>query len=194
MALHISVRVESNLGKIARALSVKGGIKVQMRPVLRKAQRLVANTAKSKYLRGPRPARLAPRSGALIRSIKTPEPRRTPWGLEAEVVADSRYARMHEEGGVIRPKRAKFLAIPLVPGLTSPRNQYGTFVFRASSGKLIIARRSPGGGLEPLYVLKKQVKIPDRPFLKPALEDNRARIEKMIARAYFKSMRGMFGR
>lgn len=72
------------------------------------------------------------------------------------------YARIHHEGGMIRPKNAKFLAIPIHPmaKLYKPRDYpEKTFIkngiiWTSSDGKLIA-----------LYVLKKQVEIPSRPYM-----------------------------
>lgn len=78
------------------------------------------------------------------------------------------YARLHQEGGVIRPKNGKYLAIPLTreaQRAVSPRRFAGSlFTIKSKKGNLLLAERS-GGGIKPQYALLKQVHIPARPFL-----------------------------
>ncbi len=75
---------------------------------------------------------------------------------------------VHERGKTIRPKRAKFLAIPLPAAVDSkgvlrmrPREWPDTFVGRSSKGNLLIFQVS-GTGIIPLFLLKRKVKIPAR--------------------------------
>lgn len=87
------------------------------------------------------------------------------------------YGRIHEFGGVIKPVRAKNLAIP-VGSFKGPAKEY--------PGKLhLVVSRNQGlfladaSGIQ--YVLKKSVTIPKRPYLQPALDDTAAEIEKDFA-------------
>ena len=88
--------------------------------------------------------------------------------LVAEVWSGSKYAAIHQFGGIIRAKRAKYLAIPLstTPAGVArggPRTVQGkTFVQRSKRGNLLIFKANEGGGATPLFVLKKQVTIPKR--------------------------------
>lgn len=76
---------------------------------------------------------------------------------------------VHEEGATIRPRRAQFLTIPLPAALDSrgrplrprARDWDDTFVKRSSRGNLIIFKRV-GGRLVPLYLLKREVRLPAR--------------------------------
>jgi phage gpG-like protein len=72
------------------------------------------------------------------------------------------YAKIHHTGGVIRPKRAKFLAIPLTPLARTmrPRDFQDTFI-----SKGVIFRKLEGDKIEALYALKKQVVMPAQPFM-----------------------------
>lgn len=92
------------------------------------------------------------------------------------------YARIHEEGGIVRPVRAKFLAIPLpaaktaagVGRVVSPRDFKDTFVRKGIIWQRIATvkgKRPPKGAstnladratIVPLFVLKKQVRIEPR--------------------------------
>lgn len=81
------------------------------------------------------------------------------------------FMKAHEEGATIRPKRAKYLAVPLAPALKAdgspklpgPRswgNIQNTFVFTSKkSGRKLIAFRNGRGGLTFLYVLVDEVEL-----------------------------------
>jgi hypothetical protein len=71
----------------------------------------------------------------------------------------------------IRPKTAKYLAIPLTEEARSmpPRQMGNTFVARSRAGNLLIFRKIEGGGIVPEYVLKTEVVIPTRPALQPTM-------------------------
>lgn len=77
--------------------------------------------------------------------------------------ADVPYARIHHEGGVIRPKNAQYLAIPLTPAArrSGPREFQGeTFVKKG-----VIFSRQTSGKIVAQYALKKQVVMPARPYM-----------------------------
>lgn len=98
--------------------------------------------------------------GALFRSIRF----RTDGDMVILTAGDASvpYARIHHDGGIIKPKNAKYLAIPLTPKakLSRPRDYPGqTFV-----AKGIIFEKTDGKPI-PLYALKKQVAIPSRPYM-----------------------------
>ena len=75
---------------------------------------------------------------------------------------------VHEEGRVIRS--ANYMTIPLpaaldkrgVPLRKSSRHWNNTFVRRTSKGNLIIFQKRPNNVVIPLYLLKKEVRIPAR--------------------------------
>lgn len=72
------------------------------------------------------------------------------------------YARIHHEGGVIRPVRAKYLAIPLTNAarLKKPREWKETWI-----AKGCIMHENGKREVEALYKLQKQVVIPARPYM-----------------------------
>jgi phage gpG-like protein len=97
-----------------------------------------------------------------------------------------RYAAIHEYGGIIKPKRAKNIAIPIGSRKGSPR-KYNDLSFIMPGGtKLLIDATG-----EAQYVLKPSVKIPKRPYMAPSLEERRPIIlerarkmlQKLIERA-----------
>ena len=80
------------------------------------------------------------------------------------------YVGIHERGGTIRPRRARYLTIPLPAALDSrgvalrarARDWPDTFIATSRRGNLIIFQRRGRKEVVPLYVLKKSVRIPPR--------------------------------
>lgn len=73
------------------------------------------------------------------------------------------YAKIHHIGGIIRPKNAQYLAIPLNPeaALYRPRAYPGkTFI-----AKGVIFKQVDGGAPIAMWALKKQVEIPARRYM-----------------------------
>ncbi len=86
---------------------------------------------------------------------------------------------IHETGGTVRPRRSRYLTIPLpaamdsrgVPLRRRARDWDNTFVARSRRGNLLIFRRD-GLGLTPLYLLKPSVRIKPRLGLEDAVVEN----------------------
>lgn len=104
------------------------------------------------------------------------------------------YAPIHEYGGVIRPKNSKNLAIPIGGAKTkskvtrgrflSPRQIVGLQFIKTKSGKKFLIRKPAKGSkgkTEFLYVLKDSVRIPMRPWLRPAFNDNKRKVHEILA-------------
>lgn len=106
------------------------------------------------------------------------------------------YARMQEKGskpGGLKPKKGKYLAIPIGKAKTkrgvgrgTPREFPNTFVKKSKKGNLIIFQKKSfkkkKPEIEPLFVLKKSVKIPKRPYLSKALRQKRKTILSFFKR------------
>lgn len=98
------------------------------------------------------------------------------------------YANIHEYGGTIRPKRKKFLTVPLPAaqtpaGVTKPLKGFkNTFIIRSRSGGLLIVQDTGDGGIIPLFVLKKKVKIPARKWASKAVAKAWGKLYKRILR------------
>jgi phage gpG-like protein len=121
---------------------------------------------------GTTPTTLSRRSGKLIDEIRKSA---KVYGDSLATVAaeigggNARYAGIQEYGGVVTPKKASYLTIPLkaalnadgTPKKQSAREWLNTFVIKSKAGNLLIVMRD-GPNLVPLYVLKSQVKIPPR--------------------------------
>ncbi len=87
---------------------------------------------------------------------------------------------IHEHGGIILPRTAKYLAIPMHKSAEghSPRDFPDLFPIRLKSGGFYLARRpmfvsrrraNVGGVMVFMYALKKYVTMPSRPYLGPAI-------------------------
>jgi len=98
-------------------------------------------------------------------------------------------ASVHERGATIRPKRSKYLTVPLPPALNSngtpkrksARDWQNTFVLKSRKGNLLIVQKAGGGRITPLYVLKKQVTIPQRLGFEDAFQAGREFLADKIA-------------
>lgn len=88
------------------------------------------------------------------------------------------YASTQEFGATIRPKRAKWLTVPLPAAmdkrgimlLPKARDYPRTFIAKSRKGNLLIFQKIGKRKIIPLFVLKKSVKIPPRLNLGKALE------------------------
>lgn len=98
-------------------------------------------------------------------------------GRTARVAATAPYARIQERGGVIRPKNAKYLWMPInARRMDTPRNVMAdkskiAFIPRRRGGFFVVKKSASGrktkSGL--LYVLLNQVWLPARPYMGPSL-------------------------
>ena len=124
----------------------------------RGAMRVVA-TSQRKYLTGPRPLRLGVMTGRLRRSVhyrmsRIPAPK-------AKVGTNVKYAKIHEYGGKIDH-----------PG--------GTAYFPTEKGQVrFISNKAAAGHNYPRTQAHK-IKIPPRPFLRPAVNQELPRVMRMI--------------
>ena len=112
-------------------------------------------------------------------------------------VGEVPYAAIHEHGGVIRPKRGRFLAIPVGPALQGgknggagmwPRDIPGlTFIpIKGGAQGMLVKRMAVGRSktkteFVPWFHLVRSVRMPRRPYLRPAAEKAAATIPTRIA-------------
>ncbi len=158
-----------------------GGLREVLRPVLIGACQLVENEVKLNRLTG---QVLRSRTGRLRASVSaTVEDREGAPALVARAGGtDGRgevgYASIQEHGGVVVPRTAKMLRIPLGPALTAAGVDRFPTPLRQSAPGMFYLRRSKAGNLLlfhretgiPWYVLKHSVTIPPRPYLRPGVE------------------------
>lgn len=98
-----------------------------------------------------------------------------------QIGTSDKRARLLHFGGTIRPKRAKALAIPWDDSVKrSPRDYKNTFI-----AKGIIFQKTGKGekDIKPLFILRKSVKIPARPFLM-FTPDDRGKLKARLTKHY----------
>ena len=91
------------------------------------------------------------------------------------------YASAQEWGATIRPRRSKYLTVPLRGTPRQPASTFPNTFVRRVHEKLFLFQKN-GKNIRALFVLKKEVKIPKRPFMEPALEKNRDAILETVER------------
>ena len=97
---------------------------------------------------------------------------------------DVNYALMQEIGGTIRPKRAKFLAVPIseeAKRAGSPRNLPNLVYVQSVRGQPMLVNENTG---RVHYLLKKSVTIPARPYLRPSADEIYPQLARNIRAAY----------
>jgi len=131
------------------------------------------------------------RSGRLRSSI-TGTARMIDRQIVGTVGTKTPYSRIHEFGGEIRPKKGRYLTVPLPAAKTSAgvvrgraRDFKDTFLFRSKAGNLIIMGKPTPGALEvePLFILKEVVNIPKRSYLVSSVKENKDRIGQIFKKS-----------
>jgi hypothetical protein len=142
------------------------------------------------------------RSGYLRRSIiAKAEKKGEEWEVRLRAGGGDRnvrYAAIHEYGGVIRPIKGQFLAIPTALSKTAsgvarysgpstdPRPMAYVQSLRGQP-LLVDASRTKRGkatkryGVDVLYVLRRRVIIPARPYARPAMEEAAKNLRTRLA-------------
>lgn len=88
------------------------------------------------------------------------------------------YARIHEKGGDITPKRAKKLTIPF-PGVQGFARDFDrTFI-----AKNVLFQKLTGQDIRPLFALVDRVHMPRRPYLEPAIRKHKNKLQKELKKA-----------
>ena len=183
----ISLHIQVKSSVLTIVMAIGGDVPKLMESTVRVAQNLGRNTAKLKYLSGPRPERLGVITGRLRNSIAAPPPIRSSRGdVVGYVGTNVVYARIHEFGGEIKPKNAQWLTIPVNPTIKGRARDYqDTYIAPLKSGGFAIFQAERSGttqtGQHPIFWLARKVKIPARPFLHPALLDSRPAIQVLFS-------------
>ncbi len=87
----------------------------------------------------------------------------------ADIGTDLEYGPIHEFGGTIKPKTAKYLAIPVGTYKGSPLKHPRLKIRITNAGNLVMVDSS--GRVQ--YVLKTSVEIPAQPYLRPAFDEHK---------------------
>jgi hypothetical protein len=110
---------------------------------------------------------------------------RTPTGLRIILgsgvfAPEVPYAVLQEEGGTIRPKRAKWLAIPFRGVKGFPREYNDTFFARSKRGNLIMFQKR-GKDKEPLFAMKKEVKVQASRWFSSVIGKQKEKLAAMLS-------------
>ncbi len=128
-------------------------------------------------------------TGALARSFEARLVSSSGLVFAAEAGSRLPYARIQDEGGIIRPRRRKYLAIPIpgrVPRGMGPREYPRplSFVATKRGEGLLIEKQGRGGallrGLRAIYALKRSVRIPGVRYVEAAYNE----LEPTIAQTF----------
>lgn len=119
---------------------------------------------------GTNPDYLSMRTGRGLRSIRDSIKVEMPSKNEAKGQISTGRLTVHETGVTIRARNVKYLTLPMIQALdsrglprrASARDWPNTFVAQSKRGNLIIFQKQTGGRIIPLYMLKREVKIPKR--------------------------------
>lgn len=116
--------------------------------------------------------------------------------LKLIVYTNIKYAATQDKGATISPRKARMLAIPLPAAQTgagvakypSPLRQHGPpmFMIKSRRGNLLLMSKESG---EPLFVLKKKVRIPARPYILPALNKELPKTKKDLDKTVEEAIR-----
>lgn len=139
------------------------------------------------------------RTGSLSRSIQakdiTAEPLKPTWRVGTNMV----YARIQEMGGRVRPKKGKFLPVPIgVDGMRAMARAKGNLrsldltLLRTKAGKLLLGKwkgTKRSQTFQPLIILVKEVYLPARPYMRPAYNESKGVTAGNVAVAISKAMK-----
>lgn len=92
-------------------------------------------------------------------------------GPDVVIGSTELYAEVHEEGGVIRPVRARWLTIPLLGQRGWARHDpTPMWVHRARSGRLYLVERISSTRIRPRWWLRDMTVVPPRRFLRAGMD------------------------
>lgn len=181
---------------LKRALEQKGsGIFHASKFSLEQSRLRLDRHMQTKRLRG-RPG-LFRRSGRLAMSFTGETTGEALGSLVMRYGTNVVYARIQEEGGVVVPRRAKWLTIPLPANLTPAGVQrqairsfkYVRFVrSKADRRNLVALCGSSAKDAKPMFVLVKKVTIPPRLGLMRAWAEERGRLVTDLNRSIRKAL------
>ncbi len=122
-------------------------------------------------------------TGFLRRSIEIDLSRIGEPHPKARVGSTAPYAAIHEFGGVVTPKTAGALAVPIgIAGRRAARDAGGSIrslnlqAIKRPGRPTLLVRPGPRKSMVPLFVLKQSITLPPRPYIRPAVALARPRI------------------
>lgn len=183
MGIRVSITTDVKaLNELALRLGSAGRMFSTASPVAqsiaqKSAQMLVGHVRESVYDSYNSRFGYSGRTGALARSYRE-SVSFSSGKMRIAAESDLIYARVQDQGGIIRPKTVKRLAIPLIPMAIGkwPRHWKRGELFRR--GNALSTMR--GGKPINVYALAKQVRIRPKRYLKRASEVALPRIAKLV--------------
>ena len=120
------------------------------------------------------------RTRTLSRSLDAEISEQSATRAVVDVGTNLEHGAIHEFGGTIKPKSAKYLAIPVGSYTGSPKKYSDLKVKKTGRGNLVLIDASN----RVQYVLKSSVEIPPRPYLRPALDEKGAEAQQEMGEAF----------
>lgn len=177
MKIKTEVDAKGTLDSLSSGLEqVKRELTLQMFRALTVLETAIKQNIRSK-------SGLKVRTGALLNSVKK-DVYEEGGAVVGEVGTEGvPYARIHEFGGTIRPKNAQNLTIPTdvnrrADGTPKMSIQDVFATKKAFIAKGVVFLKKGAGNIEPMFILKKSVTIPARPYIQPALAAKKDKILK----------------
>lgn len=166
---HVAFRLDAQ-GLIKAMRKSEVGIYNESLRALRRSHRRLDREMQRTRLRAPG---LNRRTGRLAQSFTGEVAGATIGSLVMRYGTNVPYAKIHEYGGTVRPKKGRYLTIPLKANLTAAGvmkrgiREFPVVRFirlRGGDRLLALAGDDPDNllGLQPMFVLVRQVKIPAR--------------------------------
>lgn len=124
--------------------------------------------------------------GWLERSWRAGQVSVGPKSVNVAVVSNAPYARIQDEGGIIKPKRGTFLAQPLTARARRkwprqwPKGSLKLVVLKSGKSVLALSRSKR---LRPQYLLRKQTVIRPKHYIEKGMRKAQRRIGPMISEA-----------
>lgn len=178
----MALRLRDNADRLAEAASKLSGVlgdsllQEALRVALEALQAEVQRSAKQHLAKDP--------TGALVRSWRVFTESVGEGIARGSVGSDLPYARIHDVGGTIRPKRAKYLAIPLRPpvprglrGLSPRFDSTPMRAWRSKKGNLLLWQVGRGPA-RPRYLLRESVEIKATHYARLASESAARDVEQ----------------
>ena len=93
-------------------------------------------------------------------------------------------ATVHEFGQNIKPKSSQFLSVPCNPKTKgkNPREFNDLYVLEDSKGQFWLVRNKGKDEIEFMYMLAREINIPERSFIRGAFDSNLSNIQSFIDR------------
>ena len=139
---------------------------------------------KGKGIGGATPPKLNYRTGELARSYRIHHIKNR---MQGSYGSDLPRSVKLEKGGEIRPKKAKFLAIPM-PGVKGGPREYGNLVFLKTKQGGLYMGEPKGDMVNIMFTLKKSVTLPPRPTMENTVRKTSDKVTKLIADAVEKGL------